>query len=164
MSYQTIQTAVLTLTRSYNSGLTFTTATSAEDNWKVLDNDVGNLSAVVTQAGDTLESYEIDGRGKAGARFAQHEVGIMVASSIRTDNDADALQTLYAAVQGLSAHIRRYPLLNGVGGVKHAQIVRTTRRRPIAPTTDETRSTHWAQMIVVQVVEEIGLSLLESGQ
>jgi hypothetical protein len=164
MSYQTVQTAVLTLTRAYNSGATFTTATSAEDDWRVLDNDVGNLAAVVTQAGDTLEAYQIDGRGKSGARFAQHEVGIMVASSIRTDNDADALQTLYAAVQGLSAYIRRYPLLNAATGVRHAQIVRTTRRRPIAPTTDETRSTHWAQMIVVQVVEEITLNLVESGQ
>jgi hypothetical protein len=164
VSYQSIQTAVLTLTRAYNSGLTFTTDTSAEDDWRVLDNSSSDLAAVVTQAGDTLEAYQIDGRGKSGARFAQHEIGIMVAASIRTDNDASTLQTLYGAVQGLSAHLRRYPLLNAAAGVKHAQIVRTTRRRLIAPASDETRSTHWAQMIVVQVVEEIALSLLESGQ
>lgn len=163
MSYQTIQTAVLTLVRAYDNGATFTAETSAEDDWHVLDTSAGDISAVVTQAGDTLESYELNGRGKHGCRFAQHEVGIMVASAIRTDADAGAISALYATVQGLSAYLRRYPLLNAAAGVKHAQIVRTTRRRPIAPTTDETRSTHWSQMIVVQVVEEVQLSLLESG-
>ncbi len=43
MSYQTIQTAVLTRVRAYNSGATFTTDTSAEDDWRVLDNSIGNL-------------------------------------------------------------------------------------------------------------------------
>lgn len=162
MSYQSVQTAVLTLVRAYNSGLTFTTANSAEDDWRVLDNSVSNIAAVITQAGDTLEGYELDGRAKSGARFAQHEVGVFVASAIRTDNDAPAIQTLYSTVQALSAHLRKYPQLNGV--VKHAQIVRTSRRRPVAPTTDETRSTHWAQMITVQVVEEITLAWAEAGQ
>lgn len=163
MSYQTIQTAVLTLVRAYNAGATFTADTSAEDDWRVLDNSVGDVSAVVTQAGDTLEGYELNGRGAHGKRYAQHEVGVMMASSIRTDNDATAIQTLYSTVEGLKTYLRKYPRLNNTSGVKHAQIVRTTRRRPIAPVTDETRSTHWAQMIVVQVVEEISLSLLEAG-
>lgn len=163
MSYQTIQTAVLTLVRAYNTGLTFTTATSAEDDWRVLDNSVGNVSAVVTQAGDSTEDYLLNGRGAHGKRYAQHEVGVMVAASIRTDNDADTLQTLYSTVEALKAYLRKYPRLNNTAGVIHAQISRTTRRRPIAPVTDETRSTHWAQMIVVQVVEEMSLALLESG-
>lgn len=164
MSYATIQSAVLTLVRAYSSGSVFTTATSSEDDWRVLDNSVGNVAAVVTQAGDSVESYEMNGRGKHGARFAQHEVGVMVASAIRTDNDAAAIATLYSTVEGLKTYLRKYPLLNATSGVKHAQIVRTTRRRPIAPVTDETRSTHWSQMIVLQVVEEITLATLESGQ
>lgn len=163
MSYQTIQTAVLTLTRAYSAGAVFTADTSSEDDWRVLDTSAGDLSAVVTQAGDTTEGYELNGRGKHGYRYAQHEVGIMVAAPIRTDNDADALQTLYSTVQGLSTHLRRYPLLNATAGVKHAQIVRTSRRRLIAPVSDETRSTHWSQMIVLSIVEEISLSLLEAG-
>jgi hypothetical protein len=163
MSYQTIQTAVLTLVRAYNSGATFTTSTSSEDDWRVLDSG-DDVAAVVTQAGDTLEGYELNGRGKSGARFAQHEVGVMVASAIRTDEDSEAIQTLYSTVEGLKTYLRKYPLLNATAGVKHAQIVRTTRRRSIAPVTDETRSTHWMQMIVVQVVEEITLQWLESGQ
>jgi hypothetical protein len=163
MSYQTIQTAVLAMVHAYDTGATFTVDTAAEDDWRVLDNSVGDIAAVVTQAGDTLESYELNGRGRHGYRYAQHEVGVMVASAIRTDQDTDAIQALYATVQGLSAWLRKYPLLNGAAGVKHAQIVRTTRRRPIAPVSDETRSTHWSQMIVVQVVEEIALSVVEAG-
>jgi hypothetical protein len=163
MSYQTIQTAVLTLVRAYNSGATFTADTSSEDNWNVIDNSVSNVSAVVTQAGDTIESYDLNGRGVHGKRYAQHEVGVLVASSIRTDNDADALQTLYTTVEALKTYLRKYPRLNNTTGVKHAQINRTTRRRPIAPETDTTRSTHWGQMIVVEVVEELTLALLEAG-
>lgn len=164
MSYQTVQTAVFNLVQAYDTGATFTDATSSEDDWRVLDNDVGDVAAVVTQAGDTLEGYELNGRAKAGARFASHEVGVLVAAAIRTDNDADALQTLYSTVEALKTYLRKYPLLNATSGVKHAQIVRTTRRRPIAPETDTTRSTHWAQMVVIQVVEEITLAWLESGQ
>ncbi len=163
MSYQTIQTAVLALVRAYNSGATFTADTSAEDDWRVLDTSAGDVSAVVTQAGDTTEDYLLNGRGQHGYRYAEHEVGILVASSIRTDNDADALQTLYGTVEGLKEWIRKYPRLNAATGVIHAQVTRTTRRRPIAPESDTTRSTHWAQMLVVQVVEEITLSLVESG-
>lgn len=163
MSYQSIQTAVLTLVRAYNSGATFTTDTSSEDDFRVLDNSVGDVAAVITQAGDSLESYELNGRGAHGKRYAQHEVGIFIASAIRTDNDADAIQTLYSVVDGVASYLRRYPRLNNATGVKHAIPVRYTRRRLIAPVTDETRSTHWAQMITVQVVEEISLSLLESG-
>ncbi len=87
----------------------------------------------------------------------------MVASAIRTDNDADAIQTLYTHVEGLKTYLRKYPLLNGTAGVKHAKVVRTTRRRPIAPVSDDTRSTHWSQMIVLQVVEEITLNWVETG-
>jgi hypothetical protein len=163
MSYQTIQTAVLTRVRAYNSGATFTTDTSAEDDWRVLDNSVGNLSAVVTQAGDTVEGYSLNGRGKSGATFAQHEIGVMVASAIRTDNDADAIQTLYTTVEALKAYLRKYPLLNGTSGVKLSTVTRTTRRRPIAPVSDDTRSTHWSQMIVLQIVEEITLGWVETG-
>lgn len=163
MSYQTIQTAVLDLVRAYDNGATFTEHTSSEDDWRVLDSGE-DVAAVVTQAGDTTEDYLLNGRGKSGARFAQHEVGIMVAASIRTDNDAETLQTLYSTVQGLSAWLRKYPLLNAATGVKHAELVRTTRRRLIAPLSDETRATHWSQMLVIRVIEEITLSLLESGQ
>ncbi len=163
MSYQTIQTAVLALVRAYNDGATFTEVTSAEDDWRVLDTSAGDASAVITQAGDTTEDYLLDGRGAHGKRFAAHEVGILIAASIRTDNDASAIQTLYAAVEGVADYIRKYPLLNATAGVKHAVPIRRTRRRLIAPESDPTRSTHWAQMIVVQVVEEIALSLVESG-
>lgn len=163
MSYLTIQSAVFALVQSYDNGATFTEHTSSEDDWRVLDSGE-DVAAIVTQAGDTLESYELNGRGKSGARFAQHEVGVMIASAIRTDKDAGAIQTLYSTVDALAAYIRRYPLLNATTGVKHAQIVRTTRRRPIAPESDTTRATHWMQMITVQVVEEITLAWLESGQ
>jgi hypothetical protein len=128
-----------------------------------LDHSAGDVSAIVTQAGDTTEDYLLNGRGKSGARFAQHEVGILIAAAIRTDNDAETIQTLYTVVEGVAATIRRYPLLNAATGVKHAVPIRRTRKRLIAPVGDETRSTHWSQMIVLQVVEEISLSLLEAG-
>jgi hypothetical protein len=163
MSYQSVQTAVLTLVRSYDNGATFTVDTSSEDDWRVLDNSAGDVAAVVTQAGDTLESYELNGRGKSGARFAQHEVGVLIAAAIRTDSDHEAIQTLYSTVEGVCSWLRKYPLLNGSSGVKHAVPVRRTRRRLIAPESDPTRSTHWAQMVVIQVVEELTLALVESG-
>lgn len=163
MSYQSVQAAVLALVRTYDNSATFTQDTSSEDDFRVLDNSVGDVAAVVTQAGDTLESYELNGRGKSGARFAQHEVGIFIASAIRTDADAEAIQALYTTVEGVCSHLRRYPLLNATTGVKHAVPVRRTRRRLIAPVGDETRSTHWSQMVVVQVVEELTLALVESG-
>ena len=37
MSYQTCTAALLTLIRAYNSGATFTTATSAENDWRMLN-------------------------------------------------------------------------------------------------------------------------------
>lgn len=163
MSYAAVQTAVLALVRAYSSGAVFTTATSSEDDWRVLDNDRADVAAVVTQAGDSTEGYEMNGRASSGHRYAQHEVGVMVASAIRTENDAAAIATLYSTVEGLKTHLRKYPRLNNAVGVKHAEISRTTRRRMIAPAIDETRSTHWSQMIVLSVIEEIDLAWVEQA-
>jgi len=150
MSYQTCTTALLTLIRAYNAGATFTTATSGENDWRVLNQ--ASAAAVVHMAGDTQEGDALNGFGSAGKRQALHEIGVTIAQPIGAGDDATALNSLDALCEALMTYLRPYARLNNTSGVKRAEIVRRTRDRVIGPR--EEMGTHWVSTIVMRVHEE----------
>jgi hypothetical protein len=164
MSYDTIADAVLTLVRAYDNGATYTKANSSIENWKVLDARGIALSAIVAQFGDSQEGPSLDGHAQQGYWQEHHEIGIIVAYKVKTEDDARSIDALHAAVQALKVYIRSYPRLGAVSGVKHAYVVRTTRRRPIAPQQAPQRATHWCQTIVLNILEQYALAWTEAPQ
>lgn len=150
MSYQTCTTALLALVRAYSGGTVFTTATSAENDWQILNQS--SAAAVVHMAGDTEEGDALDGRGSQGKRQARHTVGVTVAQPIGAGKDSDALALLDQLCEALMAYLRPYARLNNTSGVKRAEIVARTRDRLIGPRED--MGTHWVSTIVLRVHEE----------
>jgi hypothetical protein len=111
MSYDTIADAVLTLVRAYDNGATYTKANSSIENWKVLDARGIALSAIVAQFGDSQEGPSLDGHAQQGYWQEHHEIGIIVAYKVKTEDDARSIDALHAAVQELrctSAAIRAW--------------------------------------------------------
>lgn len=154
MSYQTCTTALLTLCRSYNNGLTFYEDTSAENDWTVLNE--ARTALVIHMAGDTEEGDALDGRGSQGKRQARHTVGITIAQPIGADKDSLALATLDQTCEALMSYLRPYARLNNTTGVKRAEIAARTRDRLIGPRDDQ--GTHWISTIVVKIHEEFAAS------
>ena len=158
MSYQTCTTALLTLIRAYNAGVTFTSATSAENDWRVLNQ--ASAAAIVHMAGDTEEGDMLDGRGASGKRQVRHTIGITIAQPIGADADSVALAALDLLCEALMAYLRPYARLNNASGVKRAEIVTRTRDRLIGPRDDQ--GTHWVSTIVLRVYEEMAMTFAES--
>lgn len=150
MSYATCAAALLTLVRAYNSGATFTTANSAEDDFTLLNSET--TAAIVTMVGDSAEGDRLDGRGAQGKRQARHEIGITLAVPIGADKDSTAKAALHTIRDALIAYLRPYGRLNNASGVKRAEIVTHTRDRLIGPRDDQ--GTHWVSVVILHIWEE----------
>ncbi len=159
MSYTTCATALLTLVRAYNSGATFTTATSAEEDYQLVFNQE-QTGAIITMWGDSEEADFLDGRGAQGKRQARHSIAVILAEPIGTRNDADVKASLHTIREALIAYLRPYARLNNTSGVKRAELVMHTKDRLIGPTPD--RGTHWISALVYRVWEEFTVTYTES--
>lgn len=164
MSYDTIQAAVYDLTLAYGGGVTLTADNAKIEDWTVLDARGTDISAIVWMAGDTQEADSFDGHAEYGKRQAMHEIGVTVATKIKTGRDSEAKALLASTVADLADYLRARPVLGGAEGVRYSEIIRITRRMGINRTREANSATHWASTIVLRVFEEFPHGWVEAGQ
>jgi hypothetical protein len=70
--YLTVESAYLALVRAYNSGATFTTANSSQNDWRVLDAPGTAYAAVLMMGEDSDFGDSLNGRGAFGKRQELH--------------------------------------------------------------------------------------------
>ena len=154
-TYQTAESALLTLIRAYSGGTVYTTTTSSADDWRVLDN--ATSAAVVEMAGPTIEGMTAPVEyGVHGEYQETHQIGIWICEprGVGAGGDGAIKQALKARTEAVKDYLRPFRRLNNASGVRSAQIVRTTAPAYISPTTDAAMATHVAQQIIVQVACE----------
>lgn len=108
---------------------------AAADDWRVALDCQGEVGAVVEQAADTVEDYEIDGYAGQGQRVQAHELTVSVAQKVGTGQggDAQAVTAAKATAEALADRIALYERLNGGTYVRSARVVRLTAPTEIRP-------------------------------
>lgn len=113
-TYLTVESAVLTLLRAYNSGATFTTANSSLDDWTIIDTPA--TSAFVEMGEDSTEDIVIDAYGAHGDYQEKHVISLWICMkrSGGAAGDAGIKQALKALTEGVKDYLRPFRTLGSV--------------------------------------------------